>query len=161
MLKSKQLLSTGLLFGTLFFTGCFNSNHSDKIKKMFEKQNSKTKTYQTQKPKESKEPKKKNIPVQRQVLQKENHKQILNLEQKIQTLNQLENHNLNEVLMKELVISNESRKNLDINGKNFTEVLPVLENAGFIVEFKGRGLIVKKHTIIENASTKKIVLELT
>ena len=87
MLKSKQLLSTGLLFGTLFFTGCFNSNHSDKIKKMFEKQNSKTKTYQTQKPKESKEPKKKNIPVQRQVLQKENHKQILNLEQKIQTLN--------------------------------------------------------------------------
>ena len=86
---------------------------------------------------------------------------LYSLTPKIQTLNQLENHNLNEVLMKELVISNESIKNLDINGKNFTEVLPVLENSGFIVEFKGRGLIVKKHTIIENASTKKIVLELT
>jgi cell division protein FtsI (penicillin-binding protein 3) len=86
---------------------------------------------------------------------------LYSLTPKIQTLNQLENHNLNEVLMKELVISNESRKNLDINGKNFTEVLPVLENSGFIVEFKGRGLIVNKHTIIENATTKKIVLELT
>ena len=53
-----------------------------------------------------------------------------------------------------------SSKKLEINGKNFSEVLPYLENLGFSVEFKGVGLVVKKHTIIEVASNKKIVIEL-
>jgi hypothetical protein len=52
-------------------------------------------------------------------------------------------------------------KKLEINGKNFSDILPYLENLGFSVEFKGTGLVVKKHTIIEGASSKKIILELS
>lgn len=72
----------------------------------------------------------------------------------------LDDQRLDDLLINKLKITNGS-KNLEINGKNFTDVLPYLENLGFSVEFKGNGLLVKKHTIIKNSSNKKIVLELS
>ncbi|MGY8945692.1 MAG: peptidoglycan D,D-transpeptidase FtsI family protein [Flavobacteriales bacterium] len=72
----------------------------------------------------------------------------------------LDDQRLDDLLINELKITNGS-ENLEINGKNFTDVLPYLENLGFSVEFKGNGLLVKKHTIIKSSSNKKIVLELS
>ena len=74
--------------------------------------------------------------------------------------NPLEDQKLNDLLINELKIS-KGLENLEINGKNFSDVLPYLENLGFSVEFKGKGLLVKKHTIFQNSSNKKIVLELS
>ena len=73
--------------------------------------------------------------------------------------NFLDDQKLKDLLFNEMNVMNSSKK-LEINGKNFSEVLPYLENLGFSVEFKGVGLVVKKHTIIEVASNKKIVIEL-
>jgi cell division protein FtsI (penicillin-binding protein 3) len=75
-------------------------------------------------------------------------------------INPLDDQELNDLLTHELKIHNGS-ENLEINGKNFTDVLPYLENLGFSVEFKGNGLLVKKHTIFKNSLNKKIVLELS
>jgi len=74
--------------------------------------------------------------------------------------NLLDDQKLNDLLFNELNDINVSKK-LEINGKNFSDILPYLENLGFSVEFKGTGLVVKKHTIIEGASSKKIILELS
>ena len=74
--------------------------------------------------------------------------------------NLLDDQKLNDFLFNELNDINVSKK-LEINGKNFSDILPYLENLGFSVEFKGTGLVVKKHTIIEGASSKKIILELS
>ena len=56
-------------------------------------------------------------------------------------------------------IENNEIKNL--KGKNFNEVLPILENLGFYVEHKGNGLIIKKYDIIKKSNIKKIIVELS
>ena len=49
----------------------------------------------------------------------------------------------------------------NLNGQNFNEVLPVLENLGFEVDYKGKGLIIKKYSIDDKSNPKKIILELS
>ena len=72
----------------------------------------------------------------------------------------------NEILkskskINELKIESSKNEIIDLKGKNFNEVLPMLENLGFYVEYKGKGLIIKKYNIIKNSNIKKIILELS
>lgn len=72
----------------------------------------------------------------------------------------------NEILkskskINELKIESFKNEIIDLKGKNFNEVLPMLENLGFYVEYKGKGLIIKKYNIIKNSNIKKIILELS
>mgnify|MGYP003974079659 FL=1 len=61
----------------------------------------------------------------------------------------------------QLKITNKRNEIENLKGKNFRDVLPMLENLGFNVEHKGKGLIIKKFTIVKNSIDKKIVIELS
>ena len=49
----------------------------------------------------------------------------------------------------------------DLVGKNLHEVLPILENLGFKVDFRGKGMIIKKFNIVKKLNYKKIILQLS
>tara|TARA_B100000768_G_scaffold180755_1_gene201580 strand:+ start:20043 stop:22025 length:1983 start_codon:yes stop_codon:yes gene_type:complete len=71
------------------------------------------------------------------------------------------NVNQNKLDNKQLKIDFKNGSIENIKGKNFNEILPMLENSGFNVEYKGDGLKVKKYNIIKNSNHKKIILELS
>ena len=48
----------------------------------------------------------------------------------------------------------------NIIGKNFYEILPKLENKGYEVKNKGKGLIIKNFKIVKKLNSKKIFIEL-
>jgi len=48
-----------------------------------------------------------------------------------------------------------------IKGKNFFEILPILENLGYSVEHIGEGLIVKDYKVEQLTKNKKIIIELS
>ncbi len=66
------------------------------------------------------------------------------------------NLNLNKIKVDKM---NGEIKNLF--GKNLNEVLPLLENLGYEVDYRGKGIIIKRYNIIRKSNTKKIILELS
>jgi cell division protein FtsI (penicillin-binding protein 3) len=58
-------------------------------------------------------------------------------------------------------IDKNSIKFKDLVGKNLHEVLPILENLGFKVDFRGKGMIIKKFNIVKKLNYKKIILQLS
>ena len=56
------------------------------------------------------------------------------------------------------IIDNDFKK---IKGKNFFEILPILENLGYNVEHTGEGLIVKDYKVEHFTKNKKIIIELS
>ena len=67
----------------------------------------------------------------------------------------------NRLIDMDLKIINKSNKIENLKGKYFHDVLPILENLGFNVEHKGKGLIIKTFRIVNNSKNKKIILELS
>ena len=61
----------------------------------------------------------------------------------------------------DLKIINKKNEIENLKGKYFHDVLPILENLGFNVEHKGKGLIIKTFKIVNNSKNKKIILELS
>ena len=61
----------------------------------------------------------------------------------------------------ELKITNKRNQIDNLKGKNFYDVLPILENLGFNVEHKGKGLIIKNFRIVNKSNNKKVILELS
>jgi|TARA_B100000902_G_scaffold238582_2_gene225966 cell division protein FtsI (penicillin-binding protein 3) len=68
------------------------------------------------------------------------------------------NNRLNKVQLK---ITNNRNEIDNLKGRNFYDVLPILENLGFNVEQKGKGLIIKNFRIVNKSNNKKIILELS
>ena len=69
--------------------------------------------------------------------------------------------NNNKLNVNQIKIDKKNGEIKNINGKNFNEVLPILENLGYKVDYRGKGLIIKKYNIIKKSNTKKIILELS
>jgi len=61
----------------------------------------------------------------------------------------------------QLKITNNRNEIDNLKGRNFYDVLPILENLGFNVEQKGKGLIIKNFRIVNKSNNKKIILELS
>ena len=61
----------------------------------------------------------------------------------------------------QLKITNKKNEIENLKEKNFYDVLPILENLGFNVEHKGKGLIIKNFKIVNNSNIKKLIIELS